>query len=125
MVIAWFAPTGLLLGLVSLRLMNDVVVRAAGSRVGWVFVVAVTALGSLGVYVGRFLRWDSWNVFQDPLKLADTALDRAARPDAGELLLDFTALFALLFLFVYVVTYLLARPEEPARPQEAEPAEQP
>ncbi len=112
MLIAWFALTGLMLGLVSLRMMQEVVARAAGARVAWVFVVAVTALGSFGVYLGRFLRWNSWNVFQDPLKLADTALEQAARPDAGELLLGFTALFALLFLFVYVTTYLLGRPEE-------------
>lgn len=48
-------------------------------------------------------------MFQDPLKLADSAVERAARPDAGELLLGFTALFALLFLFVYVTTFLLGR----------------
>ena len=119
MVIAWFALTGLMLGLVSLRMMQEVVARAAGTRVAWVFVVAVTALGSLGVYLGRFLRWNSWNVFQDPLKLADSALEQAARPDAGELLLGFTALFALLFLFVYVVTYLVA---QPAGPQDVSPA---
>jgi uncharacterized membrane protein len=107
--IAWFAWTGLLLGVVSLRLMHDLVAHAAGTRAGWAFVVAVTALGSLGVYIGRFLRWNSWNVFQDPLKLADSAVERAARPDAGELILGFTALFGLLFLFVYATTYLLAR----------------
>jgi uncharacterized membrane protein len=112
MLIAWFAWTGLLLGVVSLRMMHDLVRHAAGSRTGWLFVVAVTALGSLGVYVGRFLRWNSWNVFQDPLRLADSALERAARPDAGELLLGFTALFALLFLFVYATTYVLARPRD-------------
>jgi len=48
-VIAWFAMTGLMLGVVSLRLMQEVVARAAGTRVAWVFVVAVTALGSFGV----------------------------------------------------------------------------
>ena len=122
MLIAWFALTGLMLGLVSLRLMQEVVTHLLGHRVGWLFVIVVTALGSLGVYLGRFLRWNSWNVFQDPLKLADTALEQAARPDADELLLGFTALFALLFLFVYAVTYLLAPPGEPARPQEVRPA---
>ena len=110
MLVAWFAWTGLLLGVVSLRLMQEIVARARGSRVGWLFVVLVTAAGSLGIYVGRFLRWNSWTVFQAPLTLADTGWDRVSQPDAGELMLGFAVLFALLFLFVYGTAYLLARP---------------
>jgi len=110
MLVAWFAWTGLLLGVVSLRLMQEIVARARGSRVGWLFVVLVTAAGSLGIYVGRFLRWNSWTVFQAPVTLADTGWDRVSQPDAGELMLGFAVLFALLFLFVYGTAYLLARP---------------
>jgi len=110
LLVAWFAWTGLLLGVVSLRLMQEIVARARGSRVGWLFVVLVTAAGSLGIYVGRFLRWNSWTVFQAPVTLADTGWDRVSQPDAGELMLGFAVLFALLFLFVYGTAYLLARP---------------
>jgi uncharacterized membrane protein len=112
MLVAWFAWTGLLLGVVSLRLMQEIVEHARGSRVGWVFVILVTAAGSIGIYVGRFLRFNSWNVFQAPLTLVDTGWDEVTRPDAGELLLGFSILFGLLFLFVYCTTYLLARREK-------------
>jgi len=112
MLIAWYAWTGLLLAIVSLRLMQEIVARAWGSRVGWLFVVLVTAAGSLGIYLGRFLRFNSWNVFQAPLTLADTGWDKLSRPDAGELLLGFAVLFALLFLFLYATVYLLARPRD-------------
>jgi uncharacterized membrane protein len=112
MLIAWYAWTGLLLGVVSLRLMQEIVARAMGSRAGWLFVVLVTVAGSIGIYVGRFLRWNSWTVFQAPLSLADTGWDRINRPDAGELMLGFAVLFALLFLFVYATAYLLARPRD-------------
>ena len=115
MLIAWYAWTGLLLGIVSLRLMQEIVARAAGNRGGWLFVVLVTAAGSLGIYLGRFLRFNSWNVFQAPLTLADTGWDQVTRPDAGELLLGFSILFALLFLFVYATVYLLARPRDGRR----------
>ncbi len=110
MLIAWYAWTGLLLGIVSLRLMQEIVARARGSKAGWVFVVIVTGAGSVGIYVGRFLRWNSWNLFQAPFSLADTGWDRVNRPDAAELMLGFAILFALLFLFVYAVVYLLAPP---------------
>jgi uncharacterized membrane protein len=105
MLVAWFAWTGLLLGVVSLRLMQEIVEHA-----GWVFVLFVTAAGSIGIHVGRFLRFNSWNVFQAPLTLADTGWDQVSRPDAGELLLGFSILFGLLFLFVYCAIYLIARP---------------
>ena len=110
MLVAWYAWTGLLLGIVSLRLMQEIVAGARGSKAGWLFVVIVTAAGSIGIYVGRFLRWNSWTLFQAPLTLADTGWDRVTQPDAGELMLGFAVLFALLFLFVYAVVYLLARP---------------
>ena len=112
MLIAWFAWTGLLLGVVSLRPMQEIVARTMGSRVGWLFVVLVTLAGSIGIYLGRFLRWNSWNVFQAPLVLADTGWDRVSQPDAGELMLGFAILFALLFPFVYATVYLLSRPRD-------------
>ncbi len=111
MLIAWYAWTGLLLGIVSLRLMQEIVTRAAGSVAGWLLVAIVTALGSVGIYLGRFLRWNSWDVFQAPLALADKAWDRANQPNADERMLGFTVLFALLFLFVYVAVYLIGGPE--------------
>jgi uncharacterized membrane protein len=110
MLIAWYAWTGLLLGIVSLRLMQEIVTRAAGSVAGWGLVVLVTVLGSIGIYWGRFLGWNSWNVFQAPLALFDKAFDRSGQPNAGVRMLGFTVLFALLFLFVYVAACLVGRP---------------
>jgi len=107
MLIAWYAWTGLMLGVASLRLMQEIVSRAAGSAAGWVLVAAVTALGSIGIYLGRFLRWNSWDIFQAPLALADKAFDRGNQPNADARMLGFTVLFALLFLFVYVAVYLV------------------
>ena len=112
MLIAWYAWTGLLLGVASLRLMQEIVTRAVGSAAGWLLVVLVTALGSIGIYLGRFLGWNSWDVFQAPLTLADTTWDRANQPNADVRMLGFTVLFALLFLFVYVAVYLIGAPRE-------------
>ena len=107
MLIAWFAWTGLLLGIVSLRLMQEIVARVAGGVAGWVLVTVVTVAGSIGIYLGRFLGWNSWNVFQAPLALFDHAFDRGNQPNASVRMLGFTVLFALLFLFVYVTVYLV------------------
>ncbi len=67
--IAAFAWTGLCLGYVSLCLMQEVVRARCGRVVGWLFVLTMLALGSLGIYMGRCLRWNSWDVMRHPLDL--------------------------------------------------------
>ncbi len=56
----WFAWTGLLLGITSLYLMQEIVSHTFNTTVGWIFAVGATILSSVGVYLGRFLRWNSW-----------------------------------------------------------------
>ena len=69
-VIAAPAWTGMLLGFLSLFLVQAVVSRMAGRAVGWVVAIAALGLSSFGVYLGRVLRWNSWDVLTDPGLLA-------------------------------------------------------
>jgi len=109
----WFAWTGLMLGIVSLYLMHEIVARALGMVTGWVFVVVVAGIGSLGIYLGRFLRWNSWDLVRRPGPLADELLGRFTDPHSQPRLLGFTLLFALLFLFIYVAVYIFAKFTKP------------
>ena len=56
------ALTGLVIGFVSLYLMQSTVRRMAGELTSWVFIAAVAALSSLGICLGRFLRLNSWDI---------------------------------------------------------------
>ena len=47
----WFAWTGLILGIVSLYLMQEIVSHGLGMTAGWVFVVVAAGLGSFGIYL--------------------------------------------------------------------------
>jgi uncharacterized membrane protein len=109
----WFAWTGLMLGVVSLYLMHEIVTRGLGTVGGWVFVVLVAGLGSVGIYLGRFLRWNSWDVVRRPGPLANELLGRVTDPHSQPRILGFTALFALLFLFIYVAVYIFAKLTNP------------
>ncbi len=76
----WFAWTGLLLGVVSLYLMHDIVARAFGGAAGWAFVFAAAFLGSFGIYLGRFLRWNSWDLLRRPMPLAGELYGKVTDP---------------------------------------------
>ncbi len=70
LMISSFAWTALLLGFVSLYLMQTIWHRAAGALLGWVGVIGALALGSLGVYVGRFVGYNSWDALLHPIAVA-------------------------------------------------------
>jgi uncharacterized membrane protein len=99
----WFSWTGLLLGLVSMYLMHEVIQRNFNKTVGWGFVIVVSGLSSFGVYLGRFVRFNSWDLLQDPSEVALTVLGLVIDPTKR--LVAFTALFTVFYLFVYLTLY--------------------
>lgn len=107
-IMIWFAWTGLLLGISSLYLMQEIVARTFNSAFGWVFAIVATTLSSFGVYLGRFLRWNSWDILQDPLPIAKDMYGIIRHPMANLPTYVFTILFTLLFLFIYVTIHLFA-----------------
>jgi len=103
MLLIWFSFTGLLLGMVSLFLMQEVIRREFGRWVGWSFVAIVSFLTSAGVYVGRFLRWNSWDIFGNLNGMAEYTLQSARDPSLQSI--GFTSLFGAFFLFLYITLY--------------------
>ena len=109
LMLIWFAWTGLLLGVVSLHLMQDIVTRAFGRVIGWLFVFLVTFLSSIGIFLGRFNRWNSWDIFGDPLPIAHDIWSWMLHPFANLRVYGFTLLFTFLFLFVYLAMHAFGR----------------
>jgi uncharacterized membrane protein len=99
----WFSWTGTLLGVISLFLMHDIVQRTFGRVTGWLFVFVVSGLSSLGVYLGRFVRFNSWDILDDPTEIAMTILGLVIDPSLR--LAAFLLLYTVFFLFVYVTLY--------------------
>jgi uncharacterized membrane protein len=61
-----FAWTGLLLGFVSVYLVQRAVQRLYGVAAGWLAAVGALGLSGLGIYLGRELRWNSWDIVVQP-----------------------------------------------------------
>lgn len=66
--------TGAWLGYLSLAEVQDAVARRWGSRVGWALAASSLFVAAFGIYLGRFLRWNSWDVFVHPIALLKTSL---------------------------------------------------
>lgn len=120
-----FSMTGFLLGFLSLYLMQSVVARRFGWRTGWVFVTAVAGLSSFGIYLGRFLRWNSWDVLLNPVGLLRDVGDLAANPFAQRGTVSFQLLYALFLFLAYLMLYALTHlrpPQCAALPTAAQPS---
>jgi uncharacterized membrane protein len=102
MVVA-FAWTGLFLGLVSLYLMQALVRRAAGGPASWLFAISVSGLSGFGIYLGRFLRWNSWDLFLSPAGLLADIVERFRHPLAHYQTFMFSAMFSLFFVSAYFI----------------------
>jgi uncharacterized membrane protein len=113
-VLVWFAWTGLLLGISSLYLMQEIVTKTFNRKIGWFFAIGVTILSSVGVYLGRFLRWNSWDILQDPLPIAHDMYGILRHPISNIETYVFTILFTLLFLFIYLTIRLFGAVRHPA-----------
>jgi len=71
MMLASFAWTALVLGFASLYLMQMIWQRAAGPALAWLGVLGALALASFGVYLGRFLGFNSWDALVRPRRVLD------------------------------------------------------
>ncbi|MGO8926091.1 MAG: DUF1361 domain-containing protein [Limisphaerales bacterium] len=109
------ALTGLVLGFVSLYLMQSIVERMLGRAASWLFVAAVAALTGFGIYLGRFMRFNSWDVVFKPRQVYHGIGSWVADPLASSTSLAFPLLFGTFVFITYLMLYALThlQPTQP------------
>ncbi|HUQ21600.1 MAG TPA: DUF1361 domain-containing protein [Gaiellaceae bacterium] len=98
-----FAWTGLLLGFASLYLVQAILRRSFGVATSWLGVLGSLVLASLGVYIGRFVRLNSWDLLLHPLRVVEVVHARlvAEPPELAQALVALTAFLGVGYLVVY------------------------
>lgn len=99
---------GVILGLESLRLFLNMTASFTSHFISWICIAAVSLLSGFGVYLGRFLRFNSWDILQ-PISLIKGIL-----AEMDIFVLQFTLCFAaviLLLFFFYLTIVRLIRSE--------------
>lgn len=114
--LASFAWAGCFLAVASLQVMQGLVRALLGTVLSWLFVLASVVLSGLGIYLGRFLRWNSWDLFLDPTAVLHDLFIRLANPLDNLRMIGVTAVFAAILLVCYL-TFTSGHPVYASREQ--------
>lgn len=96
-----FAWNGLLLGVLSVRQMEKLLLPVAGAFFGGLFIYLVMALNALGVYTGRYLRFNSWDIVANPFQLAADILHLIVHPLQNHQAWSMIVCYTILLSFIY------------------------
>ena len=103
---AW---NGLMLAFASLLDMHTLVRQRLGIGTGWLFVTLALGLSAFGVYLGRYLRYNSWDILSNPFTLFYDIVQRLLHPFHNWQTWGVTVVFWAFLLIAYATVRLLGR----------------
>ena len=101
-----FAQTGLLAGLYSTLIVHRMLRPVLGTWPTWGLMLGSQLLSGFGIYLGRFGRWNSWDVLTKPLALVDALATASQDHLSLKLTLAYGFVLAVLYIaFHWYVDY--------------------
>ena len=97
-----FAWNGLLLGILSVRHMEKLLAGRYEWRSELLFVYPVMWLNALGVYTGRYLRYNSWEIISNPFRLLADIAGMVIHPLRNHYAWDMIFCFSILMTLMYL-----------------------
>lgn len=98
-----FAFTGLIVGMFSAILiynkLKEIFPRIAAKAI----MLSVMLISGYGIYIGRFLRWNSWNLLTDPFAIFYDTLTRIIHPFSYPRTYGMTLMIGVLLCLVFSV----------------------
>lgn len=98
-----FAWNGLMLGYASLMDMQAVLANRFNSLIGWLIAIGSLVLASFGIYLGRYLRWNSWDVVSSPMGLFNDIFDMITHPTLHPRTYGVTIIFSVFLILGYLL----------------------
>lgn len=96
---AW---AGLLLGMHSIFHIEKILLSLYSKKITSVIILIILALTSFGMYLGRFFRFNSWDIFVNPLSSSDKFIKNLS---SSSYHIDALIYVVLFFLFICVSYY--------------------
>lgn len=107
--ISSFAFCGMALGYASLISVHRELIKKVNFKTATFLVSFVIALSSFAIYLGRYQRWNSWDVLFDPAGLLFDLSDQIINPAAHTQAFATTATFFVLLGSIYFVLWRLSQ----------------
>lgn len=104
-----FIFNGVILGYVSLYLVHWQLVQRVSTRVAASLVALVLLVSSFAIYIGRELRWNTWDVITNPASLLLDVSARVLNPREHPQAFTTTATFFVLLGSLYIVIWTIVR----------------
>lgn len=102
-----FALAGLLVGLASLHEVQQFLSRKFRPAIVWAMVGTAVLGGSFGIYLGRYLRWNSWDAVMHPRAVLSDVVAPILHPMAHKETVAMTLAFAALIMLGYLSLRIL------------------
>jgi uncharacterized membrane protein len=97
-----FAWNGLMMGVLSIRRIEQVQLLVFQKELSFFFLSIIMWLNALGVYVGRYLRFNSWDVFTQPFSLFAEMSKVLFHPFQNKMDWSMISVWSLFMLLLYV-----------------------
>ena len=102
-----FTFNGFLLGYLSVYAVHRALLRRLSSRTAHGLIALVFLLCGFAIYIGRYLRWNTWDILINPAGVLFDVSDRFINPAVHEQTFRTTGLFFVLIGVFYVVVWHL------------------
>lgn len=99
LLISIFVIIGLILAYISLSLMHKHIEKSSNAIYGWIFIFIESLLSGFAIYLGRFLRLNSWEILSNPINLVSSIIN-----NFGIHSIVFTSMFGTL-IFIFYLTF--------------------
>jgi uncharacterized membrane protein len=97
------ALAGISTGLYSLHVAHQVLNQLTSNLLAWAIVSASIVLSGFGLYLGRFVRFNSWDLFTHPFYLFRKSFQELQNPLAMQTTLVFTLVVMVLYISMLIL----------------------
>lgn len=96
-----FTIAGFYAGIASLFHINKLLEMKYSTNKSLLLIAVICYLSSYGIYLGRILRCNSWDILSQPVDLFSTVLNSALNPE----MYPFTAILGTFILAIYLISF--------------------
>lgn len=101
LIISSFSLAGFYIGLHSLHHIHQLTIAKYGNKLGNIFILSISFLSAFGIYLGRVLRFNSWDIISNPMHLLYNSISSLFNLET----IIYTLQLGVIILTSYVIFY--------------------